>query len=53
MDVKGISWSIKGECLDERCVELLPGVDSLGLGVTGVFGLPTLLEATLSGSKMA
>ena len=52
MDVKGISWSNKGECLDEICVELLRGADSVGLGVNGVLGLPTLLETSLSRSEM-
>lgn len=52
-DLKGISWSIKCECLDERCGELLPGVDNVGLGVTGAFGLPTLLETSLLGSERA
>jgi len=39
--------------LDERCGELLPGVDNVGLGVTGAFGLPTLLETSLLGSERA
>jgi len=51
LDVEGDSWSIKDEC--ERCDELLPGVDSVGLGVSGVLGLPTLLETILSGSERA
>lgn len=51
LDVKGYSWSIKNEC--ERCDELLPGANSVGLGVSGVLGLPTLLETSLSGSERA
>jgi len=51
LDVKGNSWSIKDEC--ERCDELLPGADSVGLGVSGVLGLLNLLETSLSRSERA
>jgi len=51
VDVKGSSLSINGQCLDERCVELLLGANSVGLGVNGAFGLPTLLETSLLGSE--
>ena len=53
VDVKGDSWSMKDEYLDERCDELLPGANSVRIDVNGVFGLPTLLETSLSGSERA
>jgi len=51
LDVESDSWSIKDEC--ERCDELLPDIDSVGLGVSGVLGLPTFLETNLLGSKQS
>lgn len=51
LDVEGDSWPIKYEC--ERCDELLPGADSVGHGVSGFLGLPTLLETILSGYERA
>jgi len=51
LDVEGDSWSIKDEC--ERCDEPLPGADNVGLGVSEVLGLPTLLEAILLGYERA
>jgi len=44
---------MKDEYLDERCDELLPGANSVRIDVNGVFGLPTLLETSLSGSERA
>ena len=50
-DVKSDSWS--DECLGERCDELLPDSNSVGISVSGVLDLPTFLETSLSRSESA